>query len=723
MQDDPLQPLRTMADRVGKEVEKFAERVDNWHTHKQGDEGHDPLARYHTTLRMVNKFKEYADATVESLKQHSGAENQGELAKSVQRRIRSLADTPRRSVEVDNEDSDFDITSYAEPTSSTVRELRQWQAEAATWDLVRIIIELYHSEPDSNKEAERKERLEEVGEVYRYSSPTAIWDRFILEDDQAKEKLLVLKWLENTADSNESNIESITGQLEEESGKDTNSWTSGWLDTKSKIKNAKRMRQSTFSNDLAPIKSNDGAQLLVNQLDPDAPGRQRRNLEKSDDYYERAIWMACYEMLRRGTPWDDICEWCRERNESWRAISMGVVADVETEARTCLTGPSVGFLWRRMCFLQARGAQYRYECAVYGLLSGDLKAVEPVCRTWDDYLYARYNSLLLSRFDGYLQKNYPLRVPSTLAQKFPAFDAVASLGGWENASRHVVDSLKQHNDLAAQSTTPVKLIQGSLIGGTFKELVYNVGVAISQMARGDDRPTNLVFSSDTGAKTEEYYSNIAKDPHALRILVHLWLIFRRGFRSVEVPKNSNEKRFIENTVTYYIELLRLSGRIDLIPLYAAQLSRKRRHQCLARILPDIRNAREQKDFVKMMQGYDIQVIHCLSEYWDIVFKASPFNDEYVHIDRYEILEPTGHDDVLWPGQRVKGEFLDLEMEPEEVALIEAVQWFNHVPDERGPTFMALTEAMKHFLRKFLLTLYLVEKHNSLIQSNVQSTDA
>ncbi|KAF2188105.1 nuclear pore complex protein-like protein Nup107 [Zopfia rhizophila CBS 207.26] len=707
-QEDPLQPLRTMAERVGKEVEKFAERVDHWHTH--GNE--DQRAKYHTTLRMVGKFKDLADSRVKELKEKSGVENRGELAKSVQWMIQNMADSPHPSIENDLGKPFQPVIPSVEPSSSNIQELRQWQAESATWDLLRIIIELYHPEPGLDVMAAKRARLAKVGGAYRYSPNSEIWERFLLEDDQAKEKLLILRWLEKTAESNESDIQSITEQLEAQSGKDTSTWTSGWLDSKSKIKQEKRLRGSDqpLDADISRLRNGDRTQLLVTQLDPDAPTRQRRHLEKSDDYYERALWMVLYEMMRRGTPWEQVCEWCKDKNESWRGISIGAAYESPPDGGPNVSGPNVGYLFRRMCFYAARGARYEYERALYGLLGGDLKSVEPACRSWDDHLYARYNALLLSRFDGYLQRNYPQKVPSTLARKFVFQDAVAAIGDWENSASQVIDHLKQQKSTAAQALSPIKLIQGSLITRNIEGLIYNVGVAISMMLREDKRSVNLIIDPNSDPKTptaeflnprseataEKYYQTLAMDPHAFRILVHVFIVLRNGLGLLK-QMEFDQWAAVDNVIAAYIEFLRISQRVDLIPLYAAQLHPERQTHCLGRILPDIRHPQEQKRCINLMQQYGIDVSQAIAQNYQCVLEASGLLSTRDPIKRYEMLEPTGEDEWLWPGQRIKKSFSGLEIESKEEAVIDCLLWYNHLERERSAMFVNLTDAMKHFL--------------------------
>src|SRR5690606_38020910 len=146
---------------------------------------------------------------------------------------------------------------------------------------------------------------------------------------------------------------------------------------------------------------------LVTQLDPDAMTRQARKLETQDDFFERAIWLGCFEMLRRGYSMAEIREWCSVRTELWRAASLAPLplANTEDEDQPDFD-PRWLVRWRRMCFSTARdGGTSDYDRAVYGLLAGEIASVEKVCETWDDLLFAHYNALLRTRFDSYLVKH------------------------------------------------------------------------------------------------------------------------------------------------------------------------------------------------------------------------------------------------------------------------------------------------------------------------------
>ncbi|KAF2873324.1 nuclear pore complex protein-like protein Nup107 [Massariosphaeria phaeospora] len=715
----PLEPLQAMADRVGKEVEKFAERVDRWHTHAHGD----AKAKYQDTVKMVGSFRDIAESTVKELKRRHDLDDRGELDQSVRRRIHGMADAPNApNASLLGRSFQSVIPSIepsSAPDSSRVHELRQWQAELATWELAQVLIDNFLPEPGTDVAAEKRARLTEVGGALRYSPNIEIWDRFLLEDDPAKEKEVVLRWLEQTARNSESDIESITQQLESESGIDTNMWTSGWLETRMRLKHAKRLQgeEGVLSPDTTNLMSKADTQPLVTQLDPDAPSRQRRVLEKGDGFYERAVWMVCYEMLRRGSTWEEVSEWCKARNEAWRGVSLGAANDTPSEGGPNVAGPTVGYLFRRMCFYAARGTQIPYESAVYGLLSGDLKHVQAVARNWDDHLYAQCNALLLSRFDDYLQRNYSHRVPEAMTRRFQ--DAAANLDDWPTSTGSVIRLLKQEKSTAAQALTPMKLIQGSLISRSVDELVFKVGTAIAIMLQEDDRPGNLILDPESdpmapGPKSikpqrtltaEKYHHTLATDPHALRLLVHIFIILRKGLNQFSMDAFP-QMVAMDNVIIAYIEFLRTSKRLQIIPLYAAQLEATRTIHCLGRILPQIKSGEEQERYIALMEQYRINVVDVLAMNCHISLDISGMcrmtdsDDKTIdprRISKFELLEKVGVAEDLWPGQRVKLKFAGQDITPQEDAVIESARWYSHDVRDAEMTFVALNQALSSFL--------------------------
>ncbi|KAH5394301.1 nuclear pore complex protein [Parastagonospora nodorum] len=714
---DPLAPLQVVAARVAQDVAAFAIKVDVWHTEGMKS----ARAKYGATVNLVGEFKSIAETRVKELKRAHAADNKVELGRSIRKRIQDMAEAPdantqgslSQSLQMPAPTSD----SHGTQGSKQLDELRQWQAELATWELVQIIISQRFPEPETDPAAERQKRLAQVGGNKRYSPNSEIWDRFMLEDDRAKEKALVLRWLEQTARNDRSSIETITTELETQSGRGAHTWTSGWLDSKSRIKQAKRLEgaDQPLRPDAVDIKTADRTQGLVTQLDPDGPARQKRVLEKSDEYYERALWMVCYEMLRRGLPWNEISEWAQERNEAWRGVSVGAAYEAHPKGGPNVAGPTVGYLFRRMCFYAARGARVPHEGAVYGLLSGDLKQVQTACRTWDDHLHAHYNALLLSRFDRYLISNYPNKVNASLVQKFVFQDAASHIGDWDRASRTVITLLKQEKATETEASSPFKLIQGALIAGTLDELLLKVGTSLADMLVNDERPENLMLHPDSnhtdpGPKpldqtrtytAEPCFKALACNPQAFQTLVHIFLLFKHGLNTLDSDEMGTWVA-MDNVITAYIECLRQRGQIMSIPIYAAQLAPERAAHCLARIIPDVRNTQERIKMVGLFRQYKTDVIEVVAQSFLFAFKNSGFThfnekgDTIITspIKRFKIIERTGSQDFgLWPGYRIQAEFTGCQIEPKEDAIIEVLQWYQYINNDYKQTFDHLRNAL------------------------------
>jgi len=354
--------LRDIADRVGKEVEVFAETLDRFFDNlptaqDQYDAAHD----------LVLEFKGIAEMAVEDLKTGHEREVRDQLRTewSEQAHLSAFESAGRANARM----------AFSGPAAARkreqVEELRLCQEEADTWELFRIVLETHYNPNTPSQDQEKEEKLSRLGNVHRYTPESELYDRFLLEDDLARERQMVKSWLEQTAEHQKSDVQGIVEELEERAGAGKGTWTRGWMHTREKIKAEKRMRTwpQPDSSPLPQIRRTDNSEMLVTSLDPDAPARQERTLEKQDAYIERAFWIACYEMLRRGKSWSEVCDWCEERKEGWRAVVMG---------KTMATSDAAsGMAWRKMCFLASRSETVGdYEAAVYGLLGGNVEAVK-----------------------------------------------------------------------------------------------------------------------------------------------------------------------------------------------------------------------------------------------------------------------------------------------------------------------------------------------------------
>ncbi|KAI5205382.1 hypothetical protein E4T39_03096 [Aureobasidium subglaciale] len=644
---DQINPLRDMADRVGREVDHFAETLDRFNSSLHGENA------YRTAHDLTLEYKDFAGSMVKKLKKRHDTQRVNEMKNEFGKRI---TQSPIRSSSlsggpvgpVTHNDGDDDI-----PAETSLDTLRQWQAELDTWELFRIMLELRYSPEKQARQEQKNARFEELGTSNTYTSDADIWERFTLDNDSAKERHLVLKWLQGAANHGESDIEAIADELEKKSGRGTGIWFNGWMETRERIKGTKRMRvYSTASSDMLDVKRTHSNEPLVSSLDPDAPTRQTRVLEKADEYSERALWMTCWEMLRRGHSWYDICQWCSERNQSWRAVSMAVSTD--SDASVALLGLSAGSLWRRMCYaLTQQGGSDEYEAAVYGVLSGDLDSVKHVCQSWDDYIFAHYNSLLIGQLEEYLQKSFPEKYASGITTRFPLFDSLRHHGDQKDVARNLIRRLNEQSSTSQEAQKPLKLLQGALIADNFSDLCKNLATAISDAAWYQTTSTTIVALRTAVAPDSQKESVIFNDFDALRIVTHMVLMLREFHEPLSDSKSDPEA--LDNIIAAYIQLLRAAGRWELTSVYASRMSPIRGTKSLAQTMTDVQDLQDKMHFTKLMSTYSIDPVAVLIEQakylMEEVLPKKPAGQSNL-----KIIESTRDD--LYPGQRIKSDFVE-----------------------------------------------------------------
>ncbi len=721
-----LHPLRAMAERVGREVEEFAEKLDQHNASRKQD----PVKKYECAFKLVNSYQQSAEETVKRLRKQHEPKRQREIEKDWRYRVQDIQFV---STEVDFDDGGSEgtdnIDGFEDSTlQTTVDDLKHWQLEADTWRLLELMLRIEYPEPGRSKQEAKKRGLDSSGAVNKYSSEDLLWKRFLVEDELAQERQDILQWLKDTAESSGPDIEKVVEQLEVGAERGRGLWAHGWLYTKEATKAQKRLR--VWPQPLDPqspgIAANhlnaDGTEGLITQLDPDAATRQRRALEKQDQYFERATWLACWEMIRRGKCWHQVREWCTERVEGWRAVSMrGCIAawdqsidgdkqlllgqDVRNAADEPLpsqiTGNRSRPLWRRMCFALARsGGLDDYERAVYGLLGGDVQSVEKVCRTWDDYLFTHYNSLLLSQFDTYLQTYYPDRINTALARKFGVFDSVQYHGEPSAVGRHLVEKLKTHETTRSDAKLPMKMIQGVLVAKQFATFAYQQGLALSKQANNTGTPSKLIPPIDNASLEDTTTAFVAaEDYDAMRLITHVLLIFQDlGLDIGHSPRQTA----VENIIVAYINFLHLAGKRELIPLYASRLSRERSELTLGRVLIDITNATERREQIQLMKELDIDVAAVLSMQLRLILEDQKSRDDgKADLVKVQILEDKPSVEQL--GRQIKRDFMGEAISDDEDLMIRSFEWYMLLDGHWTETFAVGAMLYKRFLRRSFLT--------------------
>lgn len=597
-----LHPLRDTATRVGREVERFAEALDGYNPMRADDEAE----KYDMAIELINVYHDTALRTLQRLrKQHSARRQNGDEH---------------------NDDANVDdsVENDQPGLQTTIEDLERWEQEAHMWDLLKRLVLLRFPRPGSEIYEPPVSKP-----IHPYASERELWNSFLETDDLALERKTVIQWLKDTADESGEDIDVLVQDLQQNAERG-DIIAHGWLHTKSAIKNQKRIRSwpqplDPASPDLQNLHLNSTkTQPLVTQLDPDAPFRQNRKLEAEDEYFERSIWLGCYELLRRGKSSAEIKEWCSERTEAWRAVSMSGLPD-EVEGEQEVSGnPASSALWRKMCFALARNSSAdEYQRAVYGLLSGDIQSVEPVCRSWDDFVFAHYNALLKSQFDIYLQNLQSQKIQAASHLNLTAFDAVQFHGDPKTTGKRLVETLKTDPRTRSETLEPTKMLQGVLIANQFKHFIYQQGLALSELANAQES-SNLIPRNAKRPENEDTTRYIQlNDYDGLRVLTHVLLIFMS--LGMDLGGVSHETE-VENVIVAYISFLRLAGREELIPLYSSQLSGARKYAVLSRNLIDVTSPERRMEQIKLMHdlGLDVQEFvrmqarYLLNDYQDTV---------------------------------------------------------------------------------------------------------
>ncbi|KAL9030127.1 MAG: hypothetical protein Q9196_001718 [Gyalolechia fulgens] len=675
-----LRPLQATADRVGKQVEEFAETLDRLSKYRQETSEEDCTH----ALTLVDGYRKIAGDTVEYLRGIHAPEKQKRHYQGPNEKTRGSASRPDLQ---QRKSKDFD--GY-----TTVEDLEKWQQEEHTWHLLGLMLQVEYpsSELKTNRASlnERLVRPSKVSDIHPYLSENEVWSHFLAHDDQAWERHTVVEWLRVCADRSGREIEQVVQDIEVNADRGTGLWAHSWLYTKEAIKGQKRLRSwpQALAADSPGIdtslRSSDRTKSLVTQLDPDAVSRQGRGLEPQDESFERATWLACWEMIRRGKDWNFIRAECQERVEHWRAITMrGDHRQHTLQSHKSFQDPGLAAswqsraLWRKTCALAARtGGMNKYEAAVYGVLSGYLPSVQKVCGSWDDYLFAHYNSYLLRSFDQYMAANLSDRVPSGIQDRDGPFGFSMTGGRRTQSGNQLVEKMRRVQHLAKEAKDPIKRLQGSLIGKTFDSFVLKHGFQLLR-AKGLEKKKSNIIRETTPADIEENKEPLVKpdDYQLIRIITHIALIYQNLGRSWKANKY---RRTTEAFIDAYIDFLGKAGKQQLLPLYASCMSPDTAVVSLSRQLPLVVEHGERRTMMELMKQYEIDVPRVLNAQLLIVMDNIGAKEERSMDDpKYpplNILAPPGeeHNGEM---RSIRDGFMGNTITDDQYDLINAFEWY------------------------------------------------
>ncbi|KAM5356291.1 hypothetical protein ACJ41O_002937 [Fusarium nematophilum] len=663
-----------LAYEAGPEIEEFANALDDCLS--------PPLAPAERRERILDLPRRYYENALRRL---------------AQVRPRMVRDGTQDDVDMDGDDADF---AHDNPASAEL--INRLEREAQTWDLLRRLLPLRYPNSDADQPP---------FDLEQGSKKKDLLHDFLASDPSARERQAVIQWLQTNAASGP-DIDELARELQQNADRG-DIIAHGWLHTRSSIKLRKSVtawphlldRQSPaiatsfFNSDGAP---------LVTQLDPDAATRQGRKLEPQDEYFERAIWLGCFEHLRRGSSPETIREWCQERTEMWRAISTSaVLLSTGDNEKLPISNPASIALWRRMCFSLARsGGCDDYERAVYGVLSGDIPSVEKVALTWDDFLFANYNALLRTQLDTYILGRCPPDVASNLTQSFSSFDAVQFHGDMETVDKRLIRSLEANQQIRAEANEPSKALQASLISKEIGHHLYEQGLVISAGAGENASKLYRSEPKDLGGLNKERFFQSTQH-YGLRIVAHIYLLITlldkltSGDDSL-APLSSppDHRRSQENLLAGYANYLRLAQLQELIPLYCSILEAPRSYEVLSYNLIPENDTKQRLMQLRLIKKAGIDVFKFVkTQAWLLYDDLPPPKSPFPAKESFSIIEPGPP--TSRRGRPIRPDFFGDEedaIEKSHEHLIRSLEWLLLVQETWPNVFSMGTKVYKYFLR-------------------------
>lgn len=542
----PLSVTGSGTPEVGPEAEIFANALD------------DCLADHGTTRqrqeRALRLIETYYNHAAEKLEQLCGRSSQH------------------------NVDGDLDMEDDDAHPAVDDNEARKWRDETKTWDLIRRLVPLRYP-----LERSATQPIPGHGEG---SDTDDLWGAFLSRGGLLPERKRVLEWLQHSASMGPS-IDDQVRELQQHAERG-DMVAHGWIHSRTAIKLYKSLSGSARaldpqSPDVARNLVTSTQVPLVSHLDPDAVSRQNRSLAPQDEYFERSNWVGCFHLLRTGCSMTEIREWCVERTEAWRAVSLsGLPLALDGDLPQPSQQAETLALWRRMCFAAARqGGADDVERAVYGVLSGDISSVEKLCCSWEDTLFMHYNSLLRSQFDDFVLSHCLPEVATNLRQSFPVFDAVQYHGDDGSTEKRLFKSLADNDLTSADASHPPRVLQAAIISRDISQYFDQQGQFLAEEQSTASSPT--MGGGSTGSR---FFS--ASDFDGLRVAVHALIIlssldehFTAGasLRGLDV---GTDRRDLQDTIiAAYVTLLRLSHYEELIPLYCSRMLAPRAYEVLS----------------------------------------------------------------------------------------------------------------------------------------------
>ncbi|KAJ8373496.1 hypothetical protein SKAU_G00040760 [Synaphobranchus kaupii] len=431
--------------------------------------------------------------------------------------------------------------------TSSVRWLLQ--QEMVTW---RLLTSLYRDrvqtafEDDITMEKATLSQSEKV-----------VVEEFFQRDPVVRQSQLVVDWLESIA---KDEVGDFSDNIE------FHSKSVCWENTLHTLKLRRTTSSSGFSRP------------LVTELDPDAPIRQKRPLADLDREDDARLLKYLFTLVRAGML-DEAQRLCKRSGQAWRAATLegwklyhdpnnngGGVQEVQL-----VEGNPQRGVWKVCCWRLAEEEQFnRYERAIYGALTGNLKQLLPVCETWEDSVWAYFRVMV----DTLVEQN--LRSSGLGSEELEELPREYLEASW--TMDKVFDELlaTESKRVLEETKEYYHIIQKFVILGDLDGLI---------------------------GEFSDWLGGAALPAHLLRFLTHLLLFYQSlGMQlkedvSVDVLKA-------------YIQLLISKGQTDLVAFYVSHLPQEMAVAQYAHFLESVTETEQRKRCLELAKeaGLDVAVV-------------------------------------------------------------------------------------------------------------------
>ncbi|KAJ5937803.1 hypothetical protein N7454_004145 [Penicillium verhagenii] len=640
---EALHPLRRTADRVTRQIEAYADKLDQFKRKNTTDEFQSIQAAYN----LVESYRDLAQNGIQDL-----------IKQQTLKRAKAGFRQSGGSDAKDGED------------------VLRLQYEADTW---RLLLNLISIDDPASRASFKEGQRTAFQNLHRYSTDREIWQEFMNSDHYAVECVLSMRWLEETAKTGPQELDGLIADMEAQAERGQGLWAHGWLFTKEAIKGHKRLRawpQPLEPNDPSisrSLLSNDTQRPLVTQLDPDALTRQKNDLQPQDEFFERATWMTCWKMLRQGENWTKIREWAQGRLENWRAVSLcGASVDSNTpKTRTPVDDGMTRMMnsrshdsWRAACSALTRTSKTdEFQRAVYALLCGESEPANTACSTWDDFLYVYFNRVVLSRYRGFCnQFQHKLSHSPTSPVAFkPEPAGHADL-------RKFIEYLRGNERVGYEARNPFRGIQAAILSKSYESYFSLLAKAVSQV-NIDHFGASSIVPAVNGVPVEESFIIAADDDEALKMATHIYVVVQSiGY----APSDTKFHETASIMVTGYLSNLEERGLYDLVPLYASLLPTDMCHSVLSKVLIEITDPTDRKHQIRHMQKHGIDVEAVLDAQWSWLSAGASSIEHSSNVTGYSrvVRRPDGTRVLMPP----KKDLIGTAIADEDEKMIRSLEW-------------------------------------------------